>query len=529
MSRDRFRSARTGAALLLLTGAFSLAVFSRAAAASGFDRSDVHLPGPLLSAVVARGGDGAPGLAVLVGPPARGDDDGETSSDEDEDGRPRSLLWIDLRRGDAGEARLLAEGLPPTAHRVTAVRGSGDGAARELLVVADDDGLTVLDLAGSPDSRRLRRSRAAFRGTLLPANGLEPDPAGVLATARPGTLELLATDSEGRLTTAESFELPKRAERRRWGVRIRSPEVHRLREESAGTSAPCWAVGPEAHGTRRLRSLLYCAEDATRSAQSTQSAPRGEPIEAWSLLPAGDTVSEVLFTRYPVGTSARPLLVVLTREKLGPFVEQGLRVFPLEASRNRVGSGPLFTVETDCPLWRSSALGFADADGDGRKDLYLVCEKGMIDQELRIEVYRYLGAGRFEERARDENLDGRRSSWAYGPDWTGDGLPDLLAVREGVLELHPGTGGRRRPVEGRAEWSLDLRTGLDSEGADDRGGGLEVEVTVDTDPDGDEPATVRLGGPRILDTLDLTGDARHEVVIHRRGERGGVITVLTPR
>lgn len=526
MSRARSRPACTGPAPLLLAVVLALATPPAVRATPGFERVDVHLPGPLLSAVAARGPDGAPGLAVLVGPPEEAnEDDGEeggTPSD-DEDERPRSLLWIDagvdlrvdLRRGDTAEAALLADDLSPTAHRVTTVRRSGEeeaGDPSDLLVVVDDEGLTVLDPGGSPGSGTLRRSGTAAGGTLLPTEGLAPDPSGLLATARPGTLELLAAAPEGHLTVAESLELPKRAERKRWGVRISSPKVHRLRAESVDAPPPCWAVGPEAHGKRRLRTLLYCTD-------------RADPIEVWSLLPGGDTVTATLFTRYPVGKQGRPLLVALTREKLGPFVEQGLRVFPLEASRNRVGSDPLFTVETDCPLWRGSALGFADADGDGREDLYLLCEKGMIDQELRIETYRYLGGGRFEDRPRDLNLDGSYSSWAYGPDWTGDGLPDLLAVREGVLELHPGTDGRRRPVESRAEWILDLRADAD---ADDREGDFEVTVEVDTDPDGDDPATVRLGGPRLLDTLDLTGDARHEIVIHRRGEPGGVITILTP-
>ena len=299
--------------------------------------------------------------------------------------------------------------------------------------------------------------------------------------ARPGELTLVAATG-GAPAAVGRFSLPKRAQRTRWGVRITSPKVHRVADEPATPAAPpCWAVGPEAFGKRRLRTLLYCL------------GPGGEPeepVEAWSLLPAGETVTETVYTRF----EGRPMLVTLTREKLGLFVKQRLRAFPLEASRTRVGTEPTLATETVCPIWHDSALGFADADGDGRHDLYLVCEKGLIDQELRLEVYRGTGRGTgepgFDPRVSDIELDGEFGSWLFGQDWTGDGLPDLLAVRDGAIELHAGTGGRRHPIDRHAVTS----TALVAPNEVDHTITVEARVGSNEGP-ADGELTVELGGP----------------------------------
>ena len=239
--------------------------------------------------------------------------------------------------------------------------------------------------------------------------------------------------------------------------------------------------------------------------------------------------------------AGRPLLVVLTRDKVGLFVKQRLRVFALAASRNRIGTPPLLLRETHCPIWHTSILGFADADRDGRLDLYLACDKGLVDQELRLEVYPGRQIGTLDPRVRDVELDGEYSSWIFGRDWTGDGLPDLLAVRDGSLEVHAGTGGRRRPVDKRSAAELTIAS---PDGVEP---GFDVEVAEDGADDGADDGgesldgvSITLDGPQILGAVDLrgdlrggragggSGDGRPELVIVRQGDAAAVLSVLSP-
>jgi len=491
-----------------------------------FPRVEVQLPGPLLSAAVVRLADGGHRLAVLAGPPKQerrkeSDDEGSPSEEAPEappTERLRTLLLIDPANG---RTETVAEGLPETARRLTAVPREG---ADDLLVVVTRGGAFPIDPTGADGKLR---EPVITPGTVLLPDGLAADRSGLLAVARPGTLELFRARPDGTLDATGSLPLPKRAERTRWGLRITSPPVHgldggesgqegaeRAAADAPGTEAgaPCWAIGPEAHGPRRLRTLLSCLGDHEQA----------EPVEIWSLLPDGETVTETLYTRY----GDRPILVVLTRTKLGLFVKQRLRLFPLEASRNRVGAEPLLATETACPLWRGSSLGFTDVDGDGRLDLYLLCKKGLVDPELRLEVYSALGDGRFEPKSRSVELDGDYSSWSIRSDWTGDGLPDLLAVRQGEIELHPGTGTRRRPIDRSPGRRVDLGPSAADEDADEED---EVEIEIDAESDGGTEVSVHLGGPRIVGATDLTGDGRPELVVYRGGTPGGRLTILRRR
>lgn len=334
-----------------------------------------------------------------------------------------------------------------------------------------------------------------------------------LLAARLGRVEVLDPSADGGPAPTLSLPLPRRAERTSRGLRLESPAVQAV----PGHGSPlCLATEPEAHGRQRLRVLLSCSA-------------RQEPEEVWALLPDPETVTEARYLRL----GGTPVLAVLTRTKLGPFVKQDVRVFPLAPGRTRAGEPPLLAARTDCPLWRSSELTVADADGDGRDDLVLLCEKGLVDRELRVEVFRNLAAPgevpRFERRSRTVNLEGEHDSWRYGADLTGDGLPDLLSLRDGrFLELRAGSGGRR-PVEGRPVWSVPA-------GAPEEPGEEEdenrVEVRAGSDGGG---IRVTRGGPRILGVADLDGDGAREVVLYRvvrkrQGEetvwRGGAVSVL---
>lgn len=533
MIRPGFAAAGPLLALLTTLGALSGARLE-AQAGAPFARVEVQLPGPLLSAAVVRLEDGEHRLAVLVGPPKKERNEEGEDEDSSAKGTPdaapdeplRTLLLVDPTDGRTERIETATEGLPESARRLMALPREG---ADDLLVVTTGGGALLVDPAersGKP------QDPADVKGSVLLPSHLSPDRAALLAVARPGTLELFRARPDGTLRATGALPLPKRAERTRWGVRVTSPPIHRIETErgaegatTGGGSAPCWAVGPEAHGKRRLRTLLHCLGDEEQEEQMEPVEPT-EPVEVWSLLPEGETVTETLYTRY----RGRPLLVVLTRTKLGLFVKQHLRLFPLEASRNRVGTEPILATETACPLWRNSSLGFADVDGDGREDLYLVCEKGLVDQELRLEVYAALGdegAGdRFEPRARSVDLDGEYSSWSFGSDWTGDGLPDLLAVQQGAIELHPGTGSRRRPVERSPARFIDLGPGARGEATDEED---ELQIEIDAEASGDTGMRVRLGGPRVVGVADLTGDDRPELVVYRAGTPGGSIAILRRR
>lgn len=343
------------------------------------------------------------------------------------------------------------------------------------------------------------------------SDGAPAGPPYLLAT-RVGRVEVLDPSAAGGPAPTLSLPLPRRAERTARGLRLESPAVQAV----PGHGSPlCLATEPEAQGRQRLRALLSCSADR-------------EPEEVWALLPGAETVAEARYLR--LGDA--PVLAVLTRSKLGPFVEQDLRVFALGANRTRAGEPPVLAARTGCPLWRSSELTAADADGDGKDDLVLLCEKGLVDRELRVEVFRNLAppgeAPRLDRRSRAVSLEGEHDSWWYGADLTGDGLPDLLSLRDGrFLELRAGSG-KRRPVAGRPVWSVPAGA------AEEPGQGKEHRVEVSAGSDGGGVRVTR-GGPRILGVADLEGDGTLEAVLYRpvrkrEGEetvwRGGAVSVL---
>lgn len=303
-----------------------------------------------------------------------------------------------------------------------------------------------------------------------------------------------------------TLELPRRAERTSWGLRLKSPRAHALPEVTGGADGPpCLATEPEPHGRRRLRVLLLC--------------PGREPEETWALLPGPETVTAA---RFGV-VDGTPALAILTRETVGLFVKLDLRVFPLAGSRSRMGAGPVLEARTDCPMGRGAELELTDADGDGAEDLVVICRTGLLDQELRVEVYRHLapdeGGAPFERRPRVARIEGGARAWHFGEDWTGDGVPDLAFIREDVLHLHAGET-RGRPVQSRATRTLALsEPGTDDEDAP------STSVTIGT-----SGTNVRLlAGPAgILAAGDLDGDGRPELVLHRSGEGGSELLLLTP-
>jgi hypothetical protein len=412
----------------------------------------VPLPGVLLRAVPSRDLAGRPGLALLV------------ASGKDQ--KARSLLFFDPARRAVDK---LADGLHEESNVLAAFDFDGDGSATPVVGLP---GALWVPTAGGGKRQLLERAHLDLRSLAGDGLGLSW-PAGLpwIPAARAGLLELLAPGPGGGLQTQASFPLPLKAERPRWGIRLTSPPVTLL--GGRGGVAPLFAVGPETHGKRRLKTLLL--------------SPGGEPVESWSLLP-GD---ERLIDKRPLWLDGRPALAVTTLEKIGIFAKKRFRLFWLERDRSRKGTAPVLAVETDCPLWFPVDTVAADADGDGREDLGLVHPEGMGGGDLQLSVFHNEG-NRFAARPRRIKLSLEPRAWHWGADFTRDGTPDLLVLGGGKLQLFPGEAKGGRPVAARAAWSVavgkekskkDQEDDREDRDGPDAGGGWAVEV-VDVEGDG---------------------------------------------
>jgi hypothetical protein len=443
-----------------LAAAVFLAFLSIPAAAGSFT---VPLPGTLLRAVAVHGPGGRPGVALLVA--ASRDGTGE-----------RALLFLEpSRRG----VERLAGGLHPEINSLAAFDLDGDGGAEPI---AGMPGVLFAPSAEGRARKVLEEPDVDLRSVRGPTEGRP-----WLPVARAGLLELLARGPGGGLVRGASFSLPQRAERLRWGLRLSSPPVTLLPGDP-----PLFAAGPEAAGRRRLKTLLI--------------RPGGETVEAWSLLPGEERLSD---DRVYLRIDGAPALAVATFGKLGLLAKKRLRLFPLGRDRSRQGSAPALAVETECPLWHPLAIVARDVDGDGRRDLVLTHPGGLRGNELLVSVHRGLGGARFEPKPRRWKLDAEPTDWIHGPDLTGDGAPDLLVLAGGRLLLFAGDAKGSRPLAGRPYLSIAVAGAPKKE----RGDG-EVE---DEAPAGEERE-------RVLEALELAGGGW---VVLARGTQQDGRTVLT--
>ncbi len=449
-------------ALLVLLAAAALAQPSnvRIARAGPYEAAIVSLPGFLVQAAGVTGPGGHPGVALLL-------------SDQKDLKGPKSLWLFDPERR---ALERLAAGLNEEVNAVAGFDLNGNGA---LTPLAGMPGVVFTPAGGRP--REVMAERAIDLRSVTGGGPGRP----WLPVAHTGALELLVAGPGGTLVRKASFPLPVKAERRRWGVRLSSPPASLLPGDP-----PLFAAGPEVEGRRRLKTVL-------------QPADGSAPFEAWSLLPAGERLAG---DRVYLRLDGAPVLAATSFEKVGVFAKKRLRLFLLARDRSRKGSPPVFSTETDCPLWFPIDATTADTDGDGRQDLVLVHPGGLRGKELLVSAYPGLGNGKFDPNPRRWKLSEEVTDWRYGADLTGDGLPDLLVYVGDRLLLYPGMV-KGSPVAGRALWSFPVS------------GAPKRETRNDDDVEGPGPER-----ERSLEVLELPGGGK---IAYAKGAQKDGRTVLT--
>jgi VCBS repeat protein len=432
------------------------------------------LPGTLVRAAAVTGPGGRSGVALLVA--ARPDKKGA-----------KTLLFLDPQRRSIER---LAAGLDEEVNSVTAFDLAGNGAA---VAIAGMQGGLFTPAGGE-------KARQVLEEPYVDLLSVAGDTAGRpwIPAARTGLLELLGPATPGGpLGRRASFPLPVRAERPRWGLRLASPPVTLLPGEP-----PVFTVGPEEVGRRRIKTLLL-------------QAIGGEPTEAWSLLPADERLTS---DRRYLRLDGTPALAATTFGKIGVFAKKRFRLFLLGRDRSRKGTGPNLAFETDCPLWYPLDAYAADADGDGRQDLILVHPGGLRGRETQVSAYRGLGAGKFDPEPRRWKLNDQPRDWLYGPDLTGDGVPDFLLLVKNRLFLYAGDPKGSRPLAARPVWAVTV-AGLEAKGprSDELEGGDEESLSEDQGPERE----------RLVQGFALPGGGRLVFVQGFQKDGRSVLTVIS--
>lgn len=465
-------------------------------------RIDAVVPGPIVAALVPPADEGPRSVLLLVRP--EGEIDG-----------PRSLYRLEPRPG--GGLVELASGLPGGAKAMFTGDLDGDGEAELLL-----GGMGELDtlgplarLAERPTARPLLRHPGFDPRSLSPRLLRIADAPGawmgspLLAAAEAGALRIYEPGQpEPRLRA--KVPLPLTVQRETTGFRLDSPRVTLLASgQSAGSaagngasgdhSAPAgggpsgarFAAGPEAHGDRRLRTVLV-ELPAEGPAVTT---------ETWSRLPAPEIVEA---SRYAV-IGGKTILIALTQSagKLAIFENRKLRVFSLVEDRTRIGKLPLLTYDTDSPRWDEPDIHVTDATGDGKEDLVLLYAKGLASPELGLELLPGLGGGRFSTQVRRSALEPVPSAWTYGHDLTGDGRPDLVTLGKDSVAVYAGSTASGRVIDKKPLWTLPLRKPEE----DPR------EVLVALSASGAEVDSDTREQDEEIEVVDLDGDGRLEIVV----------------
>lgn len=457
---------------------------------------DAVLPGPVVSALVVPKPDGESTLFLLSRP--AGQVDG-----------PRSLYRLSL--GGEGRLERLREGLPEAGKALAALDLDGDGVPELLLGTLGqlyslgridrlDEGKPLVTLLDRPDFDL----RSTEPQSLRVARADRP----WLAAAEAGTLRLYRADGKGGLALWTRFDLPVSAHREATGLALVSPPVVPL--EAAGQAGASFAVGPEEHGKRRLRSVLLRTEAG------------GEPAlrsESWGLLPGLETVEQ----SWILEIGGKPVLFVAAQSaaELSLFENQQLRVFPWREDRTRGGKPPLLAYATPFERWHDLDLTATDLDGDGREDLILLCPKGLLGKELGLEMLPGLGGGRFLAKPRRSSVDPVPELYRFVADVDGDQVPDFVAFDGGVLALYPGARRGDRVIEKKPSASVALPS---------PGRAGKRSVTVSAGTSGAEARSQATPGYQEIEALDLDHDGRREVLLlgTAEGEAGRLLIWKPP-
>jgi hypothetical protein len=372
----------------------------------------VSLPGTLVSAAGVTGPNGRPGVALLL---AAG-----------KDGKgAKSLLFFDPERRSL---QRWVDTLHEETNTVTAFDLAGKGVAGALAGMPG----TIFAPAGGGAARKvLNESNVDLRSVSGSAVGRPWIPA-----AHTGLLELFERGAGGDLKHFGVYQLPVKAERQRWGLRLSSPPVTLLPGEP-----PLFVVGPQVAGRRRIETILMPLDGTG-------------PQEAWSLLPGEERLMN--FDRRYLRVDGTPVLAATSFDKLGVFAKKRFRLYLLGRDRSRKGTPPVLAFDTECPLWFPLESTAVDADGDGHQDLVIVHPAGLQGKELQVTAYHGIGGGHFDSRARHWKLADQATDWLYGPDLTGDGVPDLLVLVGDRLLLYPGDPKGSRPLAGRPLWAVTV-------------------------------------------------------------------------
>ncbi len=425
----------------------------------------LSLPGTLVSATGVTGPSGRPGVALLL------------AATRDGKGA-KSLLFFDPERRSL---QRWIDNLHEETNVVAAFDLAGNGVAGPL---AGMPGVVFAPAGGGGSRKVLNESNVDLRSVAGVTAGRPWLPA-----AHTGLLELFERGAAGALQHHGVYPLPVKAERQRWGLRLSSPPVTLLPGDP-----PLFAAGPQVAGRRRIETILIPLDGTAQQ-------------EAWSLLPGEE---RLMYDRRYLRLDGVPVLAATSFDKIGVFAKKRFRLFVLGRDRSRKGSAPTLAFDTDCPLWFPLDAASADADGDGHQDLVIVHPGGLQGKELLVTAFRGTGGGRFDPRPRHWKLGDQATDWLYGPDLTGDGIPDLLVLAGDRLLLYAGDPKGSRPLAGRPAWVVPV-PGAPKPDARDAGEGRPEEA----------PGPTR---ERVLTAHELPGGGR--VVLVRGAQKDGK-TVLT--
>ncbi|HEX4963143.1 MAG TPA: VCBS repeat-containing protein, partial [Thermoanaerobaculia bacterium] len=374
----------------------------------------LSLPGTLVSAAGVTGPNGRPGVALLL------------AAGKDKKSSAKSLLFLDPERRTL---QRWIDTLHEETNVVTAFDLAGNGVAGPL---AGMPGVVFAPAGGGAARKVLNESNVDLRSVAGSGGVGRP----WIPAAHTGLLELFMRGPGGMLQHHGVYPLPVKAERQRWGLKLSSPPVTLLPGDP-----PLAVVGPQVAGRRRIETILIPLDGVTPQQ------------EAWSLLPGDE---RLMRDRLYLRIDGVPVLAVTAFDKIGLLAKKRFRLYVLGRDRSRKGTPPTLAAETDCPLWFPLDATAVDADGDGHQDLVLVHPGGLRGKELQVIAYHGTGGGRFDPKPRSWKLGAEVADWLYGPDLTGDGVPDLLVYAGERLFLYAGDAKGSRPLSGRPLWAAGI-------------------------------------------------------------------------